>query len=159
MGVVIVTQIDSATGKPTDQKSTGGAAHLRLIASEVAIPESTAISAAASLAAGASGRDLYISPDLSNVNQTIIEVVSIAGTTPTIPITVTLDGVNYTSVSPAYYNVQTGALVSGVTSISAVGIYIIQQSFGAIKFRGLKAVLNGGAADVATSIRILHNWV
>lgn len=147
------------------QTSTSGAAHVHQIASDVSYPEQWYSSNVnLPLGAGAVGRTAWLSGDLTSFNATIIEVlVAPTGTTPLLQMYPSLDGTNYAATPLAFLNLTSGAIISGATGLTAVGIYaILSVVGGGLKFRNLEMRLNGGGTDVAlaeNSVRFLSGVI
>lgn len=158
---VLTKQIDSTTGYEAEQNSTSGAGHSRLIASEVAFPEWTSLQMNKTQAATATGTVLYTSTNITDYNYFGLEVAAIGGTTPVINAFPSFDGgTNYAATALGWINLQTGAIISGATGLSAVGIYALIGLVGSgIKMSNLKLTITGGASDLTCTLRGMHGVI
>lgn len=127
-------------GTSFDEISTGGAAHSRLIATEVAFPEQWYLSYTGT--AGTNDNDVvYTSTDISAYDFHTIEC-----TAGTVDIQVTVDGTNYNTTQAAvmlHDDVTTGGGVRSVT-IASGKVGILRG-----KYKGIKILQNGATASNA----------
>lgn len=113
----------------------------------------------AALTASASGTTVFESTDIRGYNGLVVEVVAIGGTTPKLSLYPTIDGTNYAATALGWVNLQTGAIISGATGLTLVGIYaMLTPADAKTKYRGLKMVQTGGAADQTNTLRYAHVW-
>lgn len=113
----------------------------------------------AALTASASGTTVFQSNFITGFNGLVVEVVAIGGTTPKLSIYPSIDGTNIAATALGWVNLQTGAVISGATGLTVVGIYaLLTPGDAKTKYSSLKMVQTGGAADQTCTLRYAHVW-
>lgn len=143
------------------QKITSGQTRIRQVASDVAFPQQQyLITGDLVLAASASGTAVYSSVDISPYDIFVLEIQAIGGTTPKVNAFPSFDGTNFAATALGWINLQTGALISGATGLTAVGVYAIAGYVGGgLKMKNLNLTITGGASDLTITARGAHGVI
>lgn len=160
--IVTTGYIDSVTGDEKVQTGTGGAAHTNQqggVWDYGNWPHNRFVPGTVTLAASPSGTVVYEAIDITAYNGFVLEVSAIGGTTPAIKLSISLDGTNYAATLPELVNLSDNTIIPGATGISAIGLYALNiPAASKVKYRSIKLIQTGGAADQTCTIRYAHLW-
>ena len=155
-------QLDSVTARSTSQKSTNGAAHTNQqggIWDYGTWPSNVYLPATAILTASASGTTVFQTNDVTGYNGLIIEVAAIGGTTPKLTLSISMDGVTFAASLPELINLVDNSVILGSAGMAAIGLFALNTPASTkVKYKAIKVVQTGGAADQTCTLRYAHFW-
>lgn len=109
--------------------------------------------------ASAAGSTVFQTTDVQSYNGMVIDVVAIGGTGAKLQAFPLIDGAVYSTSAIGWKNLITGALIDGVTGLAGTGLYAMYAPGDAkTKYKSIRLVQNGGAADQSCTVRYAHVW-
>lgn len=161
-GIMTLAYIDSTTGRETPMTGESGAPGIEMKGGTTNYgnyPQNRYQNSTVTLAASATGTTVYELVDATTFNGFVFEVSAIAGTGVAIKPNISIDGTNYAAVFPQIINLLDGTSIAGATGVTGIGIYALKTHSDAnVKYKGIKLIITGTAADLTCTVRYAHVW-